>query len=102
MSAQDDRRETPDPGDFGVLRRPGDPTHDSISTTQTNSGLAAGDPGGGPHRTPERRELDESQGRQPQPKSGRDPDLRPPETDRVQTSEDVDATPPHGDQLLDG
>ena len=101
MSAQDDRPDSEDPRDFGVLRRPGDPTHDSISTTQTNSGLAAGDPAGGPHRTPERRDLDESLDRQPQPKSGRDPDLRPRETDRVRTPEDVDATPPHGDELLD-
>jgi hypothetical protein len=101
MSTEDDPKDAPNPRDFGVLRRPGDPTHDSISTTQTNSGLAAGDPAGGPHRTPERRDLDESRGRQPQPKSGRDPDLRPRETDRVRTPEDVDATPPHGDELLD-
>jgi hypothetical protein len=101
VSGQDDPRDSANPRDFGVLRRPGDPTHDSISSTQTNSGLAAGDPGGGPHRTPERRDLDESLDREPQPKSGRDPDLRPPEPDRVQAPEDVDATAPHGDQLLD-
>jgi len=100
VSAQDGRRDSEDPRDFGVLRRPGDPTHDSISTTQTNSGLAAGDPAGGPHRTPERRDLDESLGRQPAPKSGRDPDLRPRDTDPVQTPEHVDATPPHGDEML--
>ena len=54
-----------------------------------------------PPPTPERRDLDESLGREPQPKSGRDPDLRPRDTDRVQTPEDMDATPPHGDKLLD-
>lgn len=85
---------------FGVLRTPGsgtgrpEETHTSITTTQTSSGLTAGDPGGGPHRTPERQAIDAARRQAPQPRSGRDPDL----TERpTETPEDVDATPPHGD-----
>src|SRR5688500_5347602 len=86
--------------DFGVLRSPGsgvgrpEQEGEAITTTQTSGGLAAGDPGGGPHRTPERQDIDAATDREPQVKSGRDPDLR---NEPVRTPEDVDATPPHGD-----
>jgi hypothetical protein len=85
---------------FGVLRTPGsgtgrpEETHTSITTTQTSSGLTAGDPGGGPHRTPERQALDAARHQAPQPRSGRDPDLT---EEPTRSPEDVDATPPHGD-----
>lgn len=85
---------------FGVLRTPGsgtgrpEETYTSITTTQTSSGLTAGDPGGGPHRTPERQALDAARHQAPQPRSGRDPDLT---EEPTRSPEDVDATPPHGD-----
>lgn len=107
MSSENDRRDRPRPRDFGVLRTPGsgvgrpEEVHESISTTQTNSGLAAGDPAGGPQRTPERRAIDEAQGQEPQVKSGRDPDLRPEDEQPVRAPDDIDATPPHGDKLRD-
>lgn len=83
---------------FGILRSPGsgvgrpEDEREAITTTQTSGGLAAGDPSGGPHRTPERQEIDRARDQEPV-KSGRDPDLHDP----VRTPEDVDATPPHGD-----
>jgi hypothetical protein len=88
-----------DDGKFGVLRSPGSGTgrpeeeREAVTTTQTSGGLAAGDPTGGPHRTPERQAIDEAREQEPAAKSGRDPDLNEP----VRTPEDVDATPPHGD-----
>jgi hypothetical protein len=102
----DDRKENRDPEsdgdgkDFGVLRSPGsgvgrpEEERAAITTTQTSGGLAAGDPDGGPHRTPERPEIDATGDREPQVTSGRDPDLR---NEPVRTPEDIDATPPHGD-----
>jgi hypothetical protein len=108
MSAPDDPRDASHPRDFGVLRSPGsgvgrpEDERESISTTQTNSGLAAGDPAGGPQRTPERRALDEARGHQPEVKGGHDPDLRPRDEDQVHAPEDVHATPPHGDKLGEG
>jgi len=108
MSRGDDRRDPASPRDFGVLRSPGsgvgrpENEHESISTTQTNSGLAAGDPAGGPQRTPERRALDNARDEEPQVKSGHDPDLRPVEDEDLPLSEEIDATPPHGDKLPEG
>jgi hypothetical protein len=105
MSEGNDRRDSSHPRDFGVLRSPGsgvgrpEEEHESIGTTQTNSGLAAGDPAGGPQRTPERRAFDEARGEEPQVKSGHDPDLRPRDDEHVQAPDDIDATPPHGDKL---
>jgi hypothetical protein len=105
MSAPDDHRDPSSPRDFGVLRSPGsgvgrpEEEHDSISTTQTNSGLAAGDPAGGPRRTPERRAFEESRGQEPHVKGGHDPDLRTDDIEPVRAPDDVDATPPHGDKL---
>jgi hypothetical protein len=98
MSSEHERADTNGAAGFGTLRRPGDPTHDSITTTQTNCGLASGDPAGGPHRTPERRAIDDERGREPRVKSGRDPDLKPTDAS-PRTPEDVNATPPHGDKL---
>ena len=106
MSGGDDRRDSSAPRDFGVLRSPGsgvgrpENERESISTTQTNSGLAAGDPAGGPQRTPERRALDEARDEDPQVKSGHDSDLRP-GSDDLPLSDEIDATPPHGDKLRD-
>jgi hypothetical protein len=106
MSGGNDRRNPSAPRDFGVLRSPGsgvgrpENERESISTTQTNSGLAAGDPAGGPHRTPERRAVDEARNEAPQVKSGQDPDLRP-QSDELPLSDEIDATPPHGDKLHD-
>jgi hypothetical protein len=106
MSGGDDRREPSAPRNFGVLRSPGsgvgrpENERESISTTQTNSGLAAGDPAGGPQRTPERRALDEARDEDPQVKSGHDPDLRP-RSDDLPLSDEIEATPPHGDKLHD-
>ena len=85
---------------FGVLRSPGsgvgrpEDEHSAITTTQTSSGLGAGDPTGGPRRTPERQEIDRTRGRKPEVTRGSDPDLndQPP-----RAPEDIDATPPHGD-----
>ena len=97
MSGPDERDERP--GGFGVLRSPGsgvgrpEETHTTITTTQTSGGLAAGDPGGGPRRTPERKAIDAARDSEPT-KSGHDPDLH---DEPVRTPEDVDATPPHGD-----
>ena len=105
MSEGNDRRDSSHPRDFGVLRSPGsgvgrpEEEHESIGTTQTNSGLAAGDPAGGPQRTPERRAFDEARGEEPQVKSGHDPDLRLRDDEHVQAPDDIDATPPHGDKL---
>jgi hypothetical protein len=85
-----------------VIRTPGsglgrpEEVHTSIGTTQTAGGLAAGDPSGGPHRTPERRAFDKAREQETPVKSGHDPDLV---EDPVRTPEDVDATPPHGDAL---
>ena len=73
----------------------------SVSTTQTNSGLAAGDPSGGPQRTPERKAFDEARGEEPHVKGGHDPDLRPEAMSSVHAPDDIDATPPHGDKLQD-
>ena len=107
MSATDSR-DPSSPRDFGVLRSPGsgvgrpEDERESVSTTQTNSGLAAGDPAGGPQRTPERRAIDDARGQQPPVKSGHDTDLRPSDEPPVQAPEDVDATPPHGDKLPEG
>ena len=104
MSAGDDRGKRPPARDFGVLRTAGsgvgrpEDTRESIGTTQTNSGLAAGDPSGGPQRTPERRALDEAQDHEPRVKSGHDADLLP-RRDQLRSPDDVDATPPHGDTL---
>jgi hypothetical protein len=95
------------PRDFGVLRSPGsgvgrpEEEQTSVSTTQTNSGLAAGDPSGGPQRTPERKAFDEARGEEPHVKGGHDPDLRSGEDEPVLAPEDIDATPPHGDKLQD-
>ena len=103
-----DGRDASGPRDFGVLRSPGsgvgrpEDERESVSTTQTNSGLAAGDPAGGPQRTPERRAIDEAREQQPHVKSGHDNDLRPGDETPVQSPEDVDATPPHGDKLRQG
>ena len=105
MSAPDDPRDPSHPRDFGVLRSPGSgvgrPEEESasISTTQTNSGLAAGDPAGGPQRTPERRALDKARGQHPHVEGGNDPDLRPRDEEQVQTPADIDAAPPDGDKL---
>ena len=107
MSDGKDRDSAAHPRDFGVLRSPGsgvgrpEDEHTSVSTTQTNSGLAAGDPSGGPQRTPERKAFDDSRGEDPHVKSGHDPDLRPHRDERVQAPDDIDATPPHGDKLQD-
>jgi len=103
-----DGRDASGPRDFGVLRSPGsgvgrpEDERESVSTTQTNSGLAAGDPAGGPQRAPERRAIDEARGQQPHVKSGHDNDLRPGDETPVQSPEDVDATPPHGHKLRQG
>jgi hypothetical protein len=93
---EDDR---PEEG-FGVLRSPGSGTgrpegeHAAITTSQTSSGLGAGDPQGGPKRTPERQDIDATRGRDAEVKRGSDPDSsgEPP-----RAPEDVNATPPHGD-----
>jgi hypothetical protein len=91
-----------DAGGFGVLRSPGSGTRrpeeerTSVTTTQTSSGLSAGDPGGGPHRTPERQAIDDARDREAEVKRGKDPDLA---DEPLRTPEDVDATPPHGDPL---
>ena len=85
---------------FGVLRSPGSGTgrpeeeHSAITTTQTSSGLGAGDPGGGPKRTPERQAIDSSRGREAEVKRGSDPDLN---DEPPRAPEDINATPPHGD-----
>jgi hypothetical protein len=106
MSAGDDRRNLSAPRNFGVLRSPGsgvgqpENERESISTTQTNSGLAAGNPADGPQRTPERRARDEARDENPQVKSGHDPDLRP-VSDDLPLSDEINATPPHGDKLRD-
>jgi hypothetical protein len=90
-----------------VLRSPGsgagrpEDEHTSVSTTQTNSGLAAGDPSGGPQRTPERKAFDEARGEEPHVKGGHDPDLHSREDEQVHAPDDIDATPPHGDKLRD-
>jgi hypothetical protein len=108
MSDGNDRDRAPHPRDFGVLRSPGsgvgrpEDEHTSVSTTQTNSGLAAGDPSGGPQRTPERKAFDAERGEEPHVKSGHDPDLRPRDDEQVHAPDDIDATPPHGDKLRDG
>ena len=108
MSGTDDRPDPSHPRDFGVLRSPGsgvgrpEEEHESVATTQTNSGLAAGDPAGGPQRTPERRAFDEARGEEPHVKGGHDPDLRPRSDEQVRTPRDIDATPPHGDKLQEG
>lgn len=108
MSDANDRDGAAQPRDFGVLRSPGsgvgrlEDEHASISTTQTNSGLAAGDPSGGPQRTPERKAFDDARGEEPDVKSGRDPDLRPRDDEQVHAPDDINATPPHGDKLRDG
>ena len=107
MSGENDREGRAHPRDFGVLRSPGsgvgrpEDEHGSVTTTQTNSGLAAGDPSGGPQRTPERKAFDEARGEEPHVKSGHDPDLRPRDDEQVNAPEDINATPPHGDKLRD-
>jgi hypothetical protein len=107
MSDEKNRDDAAHPRDFGVLRSPGsgvgrpEEEQTSVSTTQTNSGLAAGDPSGGPQRTTERKAFDEGRGEEPQVKGGHDPDLRPGEDEPVLAPEDIDATPPHGDKLQD-
>jgi hypothetical protein len=101
MSAEDRRKD----GVKGasVLRIPGAgigrpaDVHTAETTTQTSGGLAAGDPSGGPHRTPERRAIDRAKGAEPV-KGGHDPDLA---EEPVLTPEDTNATPPHGDKLGD-
>jgi hypothetical protein len=90
MSGGNDRRDSSHPREFAVLRSPGsgvgrpEEEHESIGTTQTNSGLAVGDPAGGPQRTPERRAFDEARGHEPQVKSADDPDLHPRDDEHVQ------------------
>jgi hypothetical protein len=107
MSDSNDRDHAKRPRDFGVLRSPGsgvgrpEDEHESVSTTQTNSGLTAGDPSGGPQRTPERKAVDSARGEEPHVKRGHDTDLRPRDDERVHAPDDIHATPPHGDKLQD-
>lgn len=100
MSAANDPRGT-------VLRTPGsgigrpEDTHEVITTTQTSSGLGAGDPQGGPARTPERQAYDRSRA---DAGPGVDPEAG--ETaghhagDPLHADDAVLTTPPHGDKLL--
>jgi hypothetical protein len=96
------RRDRRPARDVSVLRIPGAgigrpaDVRTSETTTQTSGGLAAGDPSGGPQRTPERRAIDRAKGDEAAAKGGRDPDLV---EEPVRTPEDTDATPPHGDKL---
>jgi hypothetical protein len=105
MSDQRDDRaaRTKDP-DVTILRSPGlgpdrvTAVRTTITTTQSAGGLGGGKPEGGPQRTPERRAIDDALGNEP-PRSGRDTDLLPGNEAPVETPEEVDATPPHGDEL---
>jgi hypothetical protein len=88
-----------------VLRTPGsgvgrpEDTRESITSTQTSSGLGGGDPQGGPRRTPEREQFDESRG------ADRGVDPQRGETaghhagDPLRPEDAVASTPPHGDAL---
>ena len=92
----------------GVLRTPGsgigrpEETREVITTTQTSSGLGAGNPHGGPERTPERQEYDRAR-----PDGGRAVDPQSTETaghhagDPLRPEDAVSSTPPHGDRLAE-
>ena len=105
MSDGNDRDGAAHPRDVGVLRSPGSgvgrPEDEvgSVSTTETNSGLAAGDSSGRPQHTPERKAVDAARGEEPQIKGGPDTDLRPRDDEQVHAPDDIHVTPPHGDKL---
>jgi|GEM_PF-5633647 len=97
----DDRSRQEKNPDVTILRSPGlgpDQVRTAITTTQSAGGLGGGKPEGGPQRTPERRAIDDALGNEP-PRSGRDTDLLPDGEAPVETPEETDATPPHGDEL---
>jgi hypothetical protein len=90
---------------YGVLRTPGsgigrpEETREVITSTQTSGGLGAGDPQGGPRRTPEREAFDRAR----QATRAEDPEAG--ETaghhagDPLRAEDAVLSTPPHGDTL---
>jgi hypothetical protein len=93
-------------GDRDVLRSPGsvgrpEEEREVITSTQTSAGLGAGDPQGGPKRTPEREAFDRSRSAD----HPDDPESR--ETagvhagDPLRAEDAVASTPPHGDALDD-
>jgi hypothetical protein len=101
---RDDRaRDEKDPR-ASILRSPGlgpeELTNErtTITTTQSAGGLGGGKPEGGPQRTPERRAIDDALGNEPT-RSGRDTDLLADDEAPVESPDDMDVTPPHGDKL---
>ena len=100
--SQDDRRGKKEAEGASVLRIPGTgigrpaDVRTAETTTQSSGGLTAGDPQGGPQRTPERRAIDRARGSDAAVKRGKDRDLA---DDPVRAPEDTNATPPHGDKL---
>jgi hypothetical protein len=102
MSDQrDDRtRQKKDP-DVTIVRGLGlgpNQVRTAVTTTHSAGGLGGGSPEGGPQRTPERRAIDDALGNEPT-RSGRDTDLLAGDEAPVETPEETDATPPHGDEL---
>jgi hypothetical protein len=91
-----------------VLRTPGsgvgrpEDTRESITSTQTSSGLGGGDPQGGPRRTPEREEFDERRdaGQAVDPQAGDTSGHRA--GDPLRAEDAIASTPPHGDELEHG
>ncbi len=90
-----------------VLRSPGsgvgrpDEEREVISSTQTSGGLAAGDPQGGPRRTPEREAFDRSRtvDHATDPEAGENAGVHA--GDPLRAEDAVASTPPHGDKLED-
>ena len=90
-----------------VLRSPGsgvgrpEEEREVITSTQTSGGLGAGDPQGGPRRTPEREAFDRSRpaDHPDDPEAGETAGVRAGDPQRAEDA--VAATPPHGDKLED-